>query len=126
MVDSPKPTWFVSGLFGAALGGALGYYAFFWMVRQGFYALILPGTLVGVGFGLLSRRESVTSGILCGVFAVALGVVAEWRVAPFLEDDSFVFFLTHLYQLRPVTMIMIVLGGVFAFWFGRGRQGGKG
>ena len=126
MVDSPKPPWFVSGLFGAVLGGALGYYAFFWMVRQGFYALILPGTLVGVGFGLLSRRESVTGGILCGVFAAALGVFAEWRFAPFLEDDRLVFFLTHLYQLRPVTMIMIALGGLFAFWFGRGRKAARG
>ena len=31
-------------LLGAVIGGLLGYAAFFWMARHGFYGLILPGS----------------------------------------------------------------------------------
>ena len=30
------------GAIGAAIGGVLGYFVFFWIAGQGFYALILP------------------------------------------------------------------------------------
>jgi hypothetical protein len=110
------------GLIGAVIGGAFGYLGFFWIARQGFYALILPGTLMGLGCGLLSRRKMLVLGIVCAVGALALGVFAEWRFAPFIADRGFGYFLTHLHQLRPVTLILIGLGGVLGFWFGQGRE----
>jgi hypothetical protein len=38
----------VAGLAGAVAGGAIGYFTFIWIARQGFYALMLPGALAGV------------------------------------------------------------------------------
>ena len=35
-------------LCGAICGGALGYFAFGWMLNQGFYAMVLPGGLARV------------------------------------------------------------------------------
>ena len=114
----------IRGLVGAALGAAVGYYGFFWIARQGLYALILPGALLGLGCGALSGRRSMALGIVCGVLAVALGVYIEWRFAPFVEDAGFGYFVAHLHELTPVTRIMIGLGGFLAFWFGLGRKGG--
>ena len=49
------------GLIGAAVGGAVGYFAFGWLVSQGFYAVALPGVLLGIGLGL--QREHQPSGL---------------------------------------------------------------
>ena len=122
MNRSAAATGWVLGILGAVIGGAVGFWAFRWIAGQGFYALMLPGALLGLGFGYLSRRASVAGGIVCGVFGVGFGVFSEWKCFPFNADESFEFFISHLYELSPVTLIMIVFGGVFAFWFGRGRD----
>jgi hypothetical protein len=108
------------GLIGAALGGTLGYFAFGWLARQGFYALALPGALLGAGCVLLSRRRSRGLAILCGVAALVLGIFSEWRFFPFVRDGSLEYFLSHLHRLKPLTLIMIVLGGALGFWFALG------
>jgi hypothetical protein len=110
------------GILGAAAGGVLGYFAFFWIARQGFYALMVPGGLVGVGGGLLVRDRSVPRAIVCGVIAFALGLFTEWRFAPFTKDDSLGYFLAHVQDLRPLTLLMIVAGGAFGGWFALGRE----
>jgi hypothetical protein len=115
-----KASW-ILGLLGAAAGGFLGYCAFFWMARQGFYALVLPGAALGLGCGLLARGKSYGLAIVCGVLALLLGLVTEWRFAPFAADGSLPFFLAHLGDLRPFTLMAIVAGGIAAFWFGGGR-----
>ncbi len=109
-------------LVGAFGGGLVGYHLFFWIAGYGFYALILPGTLLGLGGGALCRKKSRAGGVLCGVLALGLGVYTEWRFAPFAADDSFSFFITHLHELTPVTQLMIAVGGLFAYWFGQGRE----
>jgi hypothetical protein len=111
------------GLIGTALGGVLGCFGFLWIAKQGFYALALPGALMGLGCGLLVRRRSMALAVACGVLAVSVGVYCEWRFAPFIKDASLGFFLKHVFELRPITQIMIVLGGVFAFWFALGSKG---
>ena len=108
------------GLAGAAVGAAVGYFSVVWLSRQGLYAIILPGPLLGLGCALVLRRSSMVAGILCGLAAVPLGIFCEWRIAPFIVDGSLGYFLTHLDQLRPVTLILITLGAVFAFWLGKG------
>jgi len=107
------------GLAGAVAGGLLGYLAFGWLARQGFYALALPGVLLGLGAGLLGKRQSMALAVACGVLALALGVFAEWKHFPFVENESFNYFVTHLFDLRPLTLIMIALGGFGGFWFSR-------
>jgi hypothetical protein len=103
------------GLVGAAIGGALGWFAFNWLVGQGFYALALPGALVGLACGVLAGGVSVINAVACTIIALALGLVLEWKHFPFNEDPGFGYFLSHVHQLRGITWIMLALGVVFAF-----------
>ena len=111
-------------LLGALVGGVLGYFAFFWIAEQGFYAMILPGGLLGLGAGIV-RNRSVLVAIVCGLLAIALGVFTEYRFAPFVADESFPYFLAHVFDLKPVTLVMIATGGLIGFWipFRRKEQG---
>lgn len=102
-------------LCGALVGGALGYFAFFWVVSQGFYALVLPGGLLGIGAGLVSTR-ALWVAVVCGLLGLGLGLFTEYRFAPFVADDSLGYFLTHVMSLKPVTLLMIIAGGLIAFW----------
>jgi hypothetical protein len=114
----------VLGLLGAAVGGCVGYFAFFWIARQGFYALVLPGALLGWGAGLASRRRSTALAAICAVAGLALGIAAEWRFAPFAADASLPYFLAHLHALRPVTLLMIALGAYVSYRLALGRDHG--
>ena len=109
------------GTAGAILGGMLGYYAFRWLGRQGLYALVLPGTMVGLGFGVCSGIRSPWGGIACGIAGVAYGLFTEWHWFPWPNDQSLGYFLTHLHKLQPLTIILILLGGFFSGWLGLGR-----
>ena len=113
------------GLAGAAAGGLAGYLLFGWLVRQGFYAVALPGALLGLGAGLLARQPSRVLPILCGVCGLLLGVFAEWSYLPFVKDGTLSYFLQHLFDLQPVSLIMILLGGIGGYWFARRGPGRK-
>jgi hypothetical protein len=121
MDTNAKGANWLLGMAGAAAGGAVGCLAFFWIARQGFYALVLPGAAVGLGCAALSRGKSNGLGIVCGGLGVLIGLLAEWRFAPFAADPSLGYFLTHLHHLQPVTVALVFLGGAFAFWLGRGN-----
>src|SRR5438045_782112 len=109
------------GVLGGIVGGAVGFFVFQWLARRGYYGMMIPGAAVGLGAGLAARTRSVPLGILCALAAIGLSLVAEWTVFPFIKDKSLSFFLTHVHQLRPMTMIMMGLGAVFAYWLGQGR-----
>lgn len=102
-------------LLGAVIGGVLGYFGFFWLRSQGFYGLALPGGLVGCGAGLFRTKSNYVA-VICGILALGFGLFTEWRFAPFKADAGFGYFLTHVFQLRPLTLIMIVAGTVVGFW----------
>jgi len=102
-------------LCGAFLGGTLGYFAFFWIASQGFYALVLPGAAVGLGAGVVANRSQWVA-VVCGILAAALGVWTEFRFAPFRADGSFTYFVTHLQNLRPITLVLIAVGTAVGFW----------
>jgi len=121
-----KPTQFdwLLGLGGAVCGALVGYFGFFLLTRLGFYGLILPGALLGIGCGSLSGRKSNELGIACGLLALLAGIITDWRFEPFIKDDSFAYFVTHLQDLDKITLIEIAGGVLFGFWFGRGREGG--
>src|SRR5262245_60278425 len=110
-------------LAGACVGGLGGYFLFFWIARQGFYGVMLPGCLLGIGAGFFPTR-SVAVCVVCGVVALMLGFFTEWRFAPFSKDQSLSFFVSHLHELRPITLIMIVLGGFIGF-YGPFQRGGR-
>jgi hypothetical protein len=119
----PSPVDAALSLAGAAAGGGLGYLAFGWLAGQGLYALALPGVLLGLGATVLARRRSMALAVACGVLALALGVFAEWKHFPFAKDESWSYFLAHFFDLRPLTLIMIGLGGFGGFWFARPKPG---
>jgi hypothetical protein len=117
-----SPARWVLPLGCALAGGVIGYFAFLWIARQGLYALALPGVLIGLAGGWLVERRSIVFAALCGALALIAGILSEWRLRPFVADDSFGYFVAHLQQLRPITLIMIALGVVFAAWFALGRR----
>ena len=112
------------GVVGAALGGVVGCFVFFWAVRQGFYALVLPPALLGFGAGLSVRQRIQPFAIACGVAGLALGLFIQWKFERFVVDDSFSYFLTHLHQLRLMTLIMLALGTYLSYHFALGRDSG--
>ena len=113
---------FARGVVGALIGGTIGWFAFGWLLSQGYYALALPGALVGLGFGFLSRRSMLIGGLFCAVAAFALMVACEWKHAPFSDDGSLTYFVTHLHKLdSQFTYVLLALGTAFSFWFGKGR-----
>jgi hypothetical protein len=116
------PRYLVShllGFVGALLGGALGFYIFGWLVRHGFYGLMIPGALLGGGCGLLARHASNARGIVCGVAAALFALFTEWWYFPFKDDTSVADFVSNLSSRGPVTGLMIVVGAFIAYWLGR-------
>ena len=107
------------GLVGAIIGGVLGFYTFAWLEDKGFYGLAIPGAFLGLGCGLLSRHNSIARGLLCGAAALGLSLFTEWKFHHFLVDNSFSYMVNHLYEKGPVTLLMIGLGTVIAFWVGK-------
>jgi len=122
MSESNQVKIIVPGLIGAGIGGAVGYFAFFWITRQGFYALVLPGGLLGLGAGLCARGRSIPLAVICGIAALLLGLVAEWKFAPFIKDGGFGYFLANVSSLKPVRLFMIVVGAILGFRLALGRS----
>jgi hypothetical protein len=109
----------VLGLIGAALGGAGGYYLYWWLLNDGLNFLVLPGAMIGLGCGLFSLRRSRSLALVCAVVALGFGIYCEWSHAPFRKDESLTFFVTHVHWLGPVKIILIFLGGLTAYWLGQ-------
>lgn len=118
----PQVRSWLLGVLGAGAGGVLGFFAFMWIARQGFYALLLPGALVGAGGGLGACGRSVPRAAACALVALGLGVFTEWRFAPFIKDASLGYFLSHLLNLQPITLLMIFGGAAVAYWLALGRE----
>jgi hypothetical protein len=110
------------GLLGAAVGAVLGHLAFSMALQQGFYALMLPGGFIGLGGGLLVKDRSVLRATICGVFGVCVGLYSEWRHFPFAADHSLGYFITHVHELRGLTLLMLAGGTAFAVWLSLGKN----
>ena len=93
------PLLLARGLAGAIVGGLVGYFAFRWLSKQGFYGPMLPGALLGIGAGWAARGRSQLLGVVCGLAGLFLGVFSEWMRAPFVDDPSFSFFVAHLHDI---------------------------
>jgi hypothetical protein len=112
----------IRGLVGAIAGAVAGFFAFQWMASQGFYAMVLPGALMGLGCGYASGRQSKLLGGLCAISAIPVGLLCEALVMPFVADKSLGFFFSHLGELSTVTWLMIGAGAIMSYWFGVGRD----
>lgn len=109
-VESP-----VLVLIGAAAGGAAGFALFSFARQWGFYAIVLPGAMLGIGAGL-ARNRSVVMALVCGLLAIGVGLFTEWNYRPFVRDGRFEYFITHIHELTPITLGLIGLGGFIGFW----------
>lgn len=110
------------GILSAAAGAAAGLWVFDWMYGQGFYAIMLPGILVGFGGGAFLRRRSWSQGTFCGLAALGAGLFTEW--SRFHSSREWTYFLVHARDLRPATWLLIAGGTAFGFWLGQGWRGG--
>jgi hypothetical protein len=104
------------------IGGAVGHFLFLWIIRQGYSALVLPGALVGIGAGIIMKARSVPLMVICGFIGLFAGIFSEWRGFPFRADQSFPYFLRHLQDLSPITLLMLALGTFAGAYFARGKE----
>ena len=110
-------------LAGAVVGAWIGYFGVGWLWGQGYYAMILPGGLCGLGAGVFKTRSRIVP-FICGILAIVATLYAEWRYFPFVDDSSLTFFLSHLTDLRTMTIIDLVVGALISVYvpFRRGQD----
>lgn len=107
------------GLIGATIGGVLGYYTFGWLEYHHFYGLAIPGAFLGLGCGLLAQHRSRIRGVVCAVAALGLSLYTEWMHHYFLDDTSFLFMVRNFREKGPVTLLMVAIATVVAYWTGQ-------
>ncbi len=122
MNEPQRPQSIAFTLLAAAVGGCVGYFAFFWIARQGFYAIMLPPALVGMAGGYCMPRRSQPLAIACGIAGLALGLYTEWRFAPFIVDNSWTYFITHVHKLKSITLLMLAIGSVASYYMALGTE----
>jgi hypothetical protein len=105
------------GLLGAIIGGVVGFYTFKWLLNHGFYGMMIPGALLGLGSSLLARHRSTARGIVCGVAALALSLYTQWQLMS--SAPRFTDFLAQANELKSVEMLMMGVGTLIAFWLGK-------
>ena len=108
-------------LIGAAAGGAFGYVLFFALVRHGKYGLAIPGGLLGLGAGIFKTKSKIVP-VICGLAALALGLLAQWRLTA--THVSFIDFLRSVPEYPRFTLLMIAVGAAIGFYvpFRRGQE----
>ena len=111
----------IRGLLGAIIGGGAGWFAYFWLLNQGYDGLMIPGALVGVGFSILSTRSAWSFGLACAVMGLGLMLVCEWQSLVNFRNGPFLDFLANLHKLNTPNKIMLGAGTLIAFWIGKGR-----
>src|SRR4051812_32145426 len=109
----------ILGVIGGIVGGIFGFVLFGWLIRQGYYAMVIPGASLGLGCSLLARHQSAPRGAACALAALILGLYTEWLYYPLDANDQFLYLVTHFYQLRLITLVMIGLGAGLAFYLGK-------
>ncbi|MFT5468228.1 MAG: hypothetical protein ACI8UO_003337 [Verrucomicrobiales bacterium] len=104
-------------LIATAIGGAIGHHAFILILREGFYALILPGLGVGLGASF-ARNPSKILALVLGLEALVLGLFSEWiRLREFTNFDAdFFYFVMNSQNLKGFIWLMIAVGGIVAWW----------
>ncbi len=119
---------YVPGLAGGAVAGYLGYRVVAYLIsHHGWWVPILPGAFAGLACGQLSGVASKGRGAINGLLGLGLAVYAQWRLfnPPFEFDKTFPSYLTHIHQLPPITLVILVVNGLLAFWWGRERRIGS-
>ncbi len=122
-VNEPRgdSTVLIRGAVGAVIGAALGYAVFWGLAKLNIAAIIVPGALTGAVASRMSGRPSVEVGVIAAVVGAIATILSEWSLFPFVKDGSLTFFIAHLHELRPATLLLGAAGIFCAFYYGRGR-----
>ncbi len=108
------------GLIGGVAGGIVGFFVCKWLATQGFYAVVIPGAMVGLGFGLAARKRHQAFGLICAVLGLFAGLITQWKV--YSNEPSFWKLVGELKDYSIVTWVLLGLGVVMAYSFGLGRD----
>ena len=108
----------IASIVGALVGAIVGYAGFFWVASHGFYALALPGIFLGLGCGALSFAKSRWRGAACGAAGLCFCIFTEWRRVVPDGKTTFVQFAMQFPHEDTITLILLAVGTVGAFWFG--------
>ena len=100
---------------GAIVGGVLGTGITYFLSEQGVRAAAIPGGMLGLAAGMF-RHRTIAVPIVCCIAALALGLVVEWKLFPWAEDQSFTFFIQNLHEKRALILIMIGIGAAVGFY----------
>ena len=98
------------------------------MRNSGFWVPILPGAFAGLACGQLSSVRSWPRGVANGVVALLITIYAQFKLwnPPFDFDGTFFGYLGHLGELPALTLLLIVVNGLIAAWWGREERMGSG
>jgi len=111
-------------LIGAVAGGILGYFIFIWLTRNyGALGFAIPGVAASIGGASAGRCPSIFIAIACGIIGLLAGLFSAWKVVARVGDGSFSDFVLQAHQLSTLPLVLIVLGGLIAFWFPFRRMG---
>ena len=110
---------FASGMLGGIAGAIAGIFICKFLADQGYYAGVVPGALVGLGFSMAAKRGHLGFGVASGILGLLAGLIAEWQL--FHSDDSFLHSIQDLQNEGIVTWIMLGLGTILAFSIGKGK-----
>ncbi len=120
---------FVPGLVAGVAGGIGGYLLVAYLIRSNnIWVPILPGAFAGLACGQLSSVYSRRRGVVMAVIVSILIVYAQWKLfnPPFEFDGSLGDYVLHLYQLPPLTLLVMAVNVVIGYWWGRERGIGFG
>jgi hypothetical protein len=128
--STPAPTktvrnlWpaILRGILGGVLGGVLGFFAFEWLLSHGYYALVLPGSLVGMGCGLASGRKVMALGVLSALGALVVGVLTDWNSLAAPNPSLIGHAATLIQPHRHLPGALILVAVAISFYFGMGRD----
>jgi len=124
--SNPNWLWYLTGMAGAVAGAAVGSAIHYFLANNGLYALALVGVTTGLGCSHASPLHSKVLGVIACLISGVASVLLHWYTsAPFIVDESFWYFLTHIHQSNGFTIfaIMTGIGGVIAFVTGsHGRR----
>lgn len=113
---------FVPGLLAGIAGGVGGYFLVAYLLTSsGFWLPVLPGAFAGLACGQLSPVISRRRGVVLALFVVGLVIFTQWKlwVPAFEFDGSLLDYAKHIPQLPPITLIVMAINVVIAYWWGR-------
>jgi hypothetical protein len=77
---------------------------------------------LGFAAGQFARERSTPLAVICGIGGCLLALITEWQFAPFVDDEGLPYFITHVHQLKPVTLLMVALGTFVSYRLALGHD----